>query len=87
MWLTKIFRKKNTQAKDSIVIHADAVVLSVLPGNKLQLHVFPYESRNFVTEVITYSPVSSYLCAGQRLRIKYFRSNQNKIEILEQTGL
>lgn len=82
MWFVNKFLKQfHTVGQKEFKI-ADAIVLSSLPGNKLLLQVMPVQARNFVSEVETHSALSSYIKAGQRIRIKYISDTRQTIEIL-----
>lgn len=64
---------------------ADAIVLSLMPGNKLLLQVLPLKGRNFVIEVSGYPVIRSDFHAGQRVRVKYDPLHQSRVEIIDQS--
>lgn len=61
---------------------AEAIVLSILPGNKIQLHVFPKNRRNFVTEIKQNSIDHSQFRPGVHVLVKYHPDKPGGAELV-----
>lgn len=75
--IRKILLRRAELAQES-----EALILAILPGNKLQLLVSPRKGRSFVTELKSVSSMPAGLQQGQRVRIRYNTHTTLKIEIL-----